>query len=362
MALQLNIFVLTLGLIQSLLVGLALFRQKRSHPSRIYLVLFLLVIGLQLAFKIISKAWLWYHARTIYMISYNFGYLIGPLIYLLLRSRRDVLFKRADLIHFIPFLVSTVITLIDELFGYEVPSSILYLIPWPSWQLLSMVAYGYASWKLANDEPELKSSLKRFIILSLTIEAIIVITISILVRNLQSLPDIRMIFVALTFLIYLISYKLFTSPQIFALDLGKAVIKLDVNTVSKYANSGLNSDEAHRILERLKHCIEKEKIYLQHDLSLDQVARKLEVKRHHLSQVINVHYNKSFTDLITTLRLDLAQAKILEHLQDDYKLAAIAFDSGFNSISSFTNIFKRRFGLSPSEFRERSRVERRQTS
>lgn len=78
---QVNILVLMFGILQSWLLSVALLKRKGQHPSQCYLVLFILVIGLQLTFKAISKGWLWDHARTVYMVSYNFGYLVGPLIY-----------------------------------------------------------------------------------------------------------------------------------------------------------------------------------------------------------------------------------------------------------------------------------------
>ncbi|MBA4057308.1 MAG: hypothetical protein C0490_21520, partial [Marivirga sp.] len=335
-----NIIVLTLGVLQSVLVGLALLRLKKFHPSRIYLIFFLLVVGLQLAFKVISKTWLWDHSRTIYMISYNYGYLIGPLIYFFFRSRQHhTRFTRTDFIHFIPFVISTIITVVDELLGYTIPGSLLYILPWPSWQLLSMMAYGFASWKLARaEEDALGSQLKQFLLWSLSVEAIIVITVAILVRNFQWLPDIRMLFVALTFLIYWISYKLFSSPGVFDFNIEEPEIKLDVVTSPKYVNSGLTEQDSLHILEGLKTAIERDSVFLEHDLTLDDVARRLGVKRHHLSQVINEHYRKSFTELITGLRLMEAQTRILEHIHDDYKIAAIAFDAGFNSVSSFTTM------------------------
>lgn len=364
MANQINIIVLALGAVQSILIGLALLRQKKSHPSQIYLVLFLLVVGLQLAFKIISKSWLWDHARTIYMISYNYGYLVGPLIYLFFRSRQyDSQFTRKDFIHFIPFLISTIITLTDELLGYTIPGSLLYILPWPSWQLLSMMAYGFASWELVRvEEGTSASPMKQFLLWSLSVETIIVITIAILVRNFQWLPDIRIFFVALTFLIYWISYKLFSSPGVFEFNTVEPLIKLNVVTSSKYANSGLTEHRSLSILEGIKKAVECDKVFLEHDLTLDDVARRLGVKRHHLSQVLNEHYRQSFTELITSLRLEEAQTRILEHAHDDYKISAIAFDAGFRSVSSFTTMFKKRFKVSPSEFRKQSQATQRGVS
>src|SRR6188474_1853312 len=99
---QLNIFLLLFGALQGGLLSLFLFRNRRRRLANIYFALFITVVGLQLIFKVITKAWLMDHASFPYNASYNFPYLIGPLLYLYIKARKENLFNKKDLLHFIP--------------------------------------------------------------------------------------------------------------------------------------------------------------------------------------------------------------------------------------------------------------------
>ncbi len=349
---QLNILVLFFGILQSWLIGFALSRKKESHPSLIYLILFILVVGLQLTFKAISKAWLWEHARTVYMVSYNLGYLIGPLIYFYFRARCSPFkFRTIHLLHFVPFIVSAFQTLLDEVFGIIIPSFLPFL-PWPGLQLISLFAYGVAAWKL-NDAGtnDVRRTMKQFLVSVLTVEAIIVMTIALLVRNFESWPDIRSIFVILTALMYWITYKLISAPASFSVHRDAPVVELRKSSVVKYANSGLTPEERQRILAQLQTAIDHGKLFTQPDINLDVVADRLAARKHHVSQVINEHYNRSFTELVNNWRLEEARSRLLDPALKQQKIAAVAYDVGFSSVSVFTTMFKKRFNVTPSSFR-----------
>src|SRR5688572_12547387 len=103
---QLNIFLLLFGALQGGLLSLLLFRNRRGRLANAYFALFITVVGLQLIFKVITKTWLMDHASFSYNVSYNFPYLIGPLLYLYIKARKENLFNKKDLLHFIPFAIS----------------------------------------------------------------------------------------------------------------------------------------------------------------------------------------------------------------------------------------------------------------
>ena len=350
---QVNILVILFGILQSWLVSVALLKKKGQHPSQIYLVLFILVIGLQLTFKAISKGWLWDHARTVYMVSYSFGYLIGPLIYLYFRARRSgPRFQRTDMLHFVMFFLSMIQTLLDEMFGIIIPPSSWSIFPWPSLQLVSLLLYGLAAWKLSGAESnDTRRTLRQFLVCTLAVEMVIIITIAVLIRNISTFPDIRVFFVALTALIYWITYKLISSPSSFAVVNDAPAVKLPVVPTVKYANSGLTKDEGLRILKQLRHAVEEDKMFAQHDITLDAVSKKLGARKHHVSQVINENYHRTFTDLVNTWRLDEARLRLVNPANHHEKISAIAYDVGFSSVSVFTTMFKRRFAMTPSAWR-----------
>lgn len=353
---NLSIAILSFGIFQSGLLSVALLRRKHQHPSNIFLVFFVLVIALQLTFKVVSKDWLWYNVRTIYMISYNYGYLIGPLIYLFFRSQRTgVIFKKTDWLHFLPFVIRTIQTLFDEVFGiiYYLPFNNLF--PWPSLQIASMICYGVFAWRSIGKG---NRPMKQFLIVVIAVESIIMLTIIYLVNNNMTAPDLRPVFLILTGLIFWITYLLVSSPDVFTVQREIPMLKLVTSAATKYANSGLRNEEQQSILAALKHAIDKEQIFLQPDITIDHVAQKLAVSKHHLSQVINQNFGHSFTELVGNWRLDEAQRRLLSPAHRGEKISAIAFDLGFNSVSVFNTAFKRRFKTTPSAFRSEGMARR----
>lgn len=119
---------------------------------------------------------------------------------------------------------------------------------------------------------------------------------------------------------------------------------------SQYLNSSLTEKESKAHLEKLLNLMEKEQPYLDGKLSLAQVAEKLDVSTNHLSQVINENLSKNFFDFINGYRVELVKQKMIDPANKNITLLGMAYESGFNSKSSFNNIFKKMTDLTPSQF------------
>ena len=92
-----------------------------------------------------------------------------------------------------------------------------------------------------------------------------------------------------------------------------------------------------------------EKLYLNHDLCLDNLAEKMHVSRHHASQIVNEHYSTGFHDFVNSYRIKEAE-KLLRY--DESSVKEIAFLSGFNSRAAFYTAFKKFNGMSPVIYRK----------
>lgn len=68
----------------------------------------------------------------------------------------------------------------------------------------------------------------------------------------------------------------------------------------------------------------------------------------HLSRTFKKYYNESPTEYITNLRLNYA-ANLLSN--SDEEITTIALDCGFENLSHFYHLFKKKFDISPKEFR-----------
>ena len=85
--------------------------------------------------------------------------------------------------------------------------------------------------------------------------------------------------------------------------------------------------------------------------SLRDLARATGVSLFHLCRIFRAHTGETITRYRHSLRLRLA----LERLKDrGADLSTIAIDHGYSSHSHFTSVFRKHFGLTPSEFRARS--------
>ena len=118
----------------------------------------------------------------------------------------------------------------------------------------------------------------------------------------------------------------------------------------KYQSSNLKESEKSSYIEQLEKLMIEEKPYLNNDLRIKTLADKLAIPHHHLSQLINEHYQHSFFDYINQYRIE--ESKRLIQNNPELKLLQVAFDSGFNNKTSFVNAFKKFEGQTPSGFRD----------
>ena len=118
----------------------------------------------------------------------------------------------------------------------------------------------------------------------------------------------------------------------------------------KYATSGLSNVVAN---EKYKHLISKiseDYYYKENNLSLNDLAQKLDMSSNYLSQIINEKEGKNFYDFINTFRVEEFKRLIANPKNQQYTLLALAYDCGFNSKSSFNRSFKKDTGITPSQY------------
>ena len=123
-----------------------------------------------------------------------------------------------------------------------------------------------------------------------------------------------------------------------------------VKPKEKYKDSAITPDQKRIFLEGLNRAIEMDQVHKMPNISLRGLAKELIINPNALSQVINENFNQNFPDFINTLRIK--EAKNLLTPSNDYlKIASIASDCGFNTLSAFNAAFKKNTGLTPSEYR-----------
>lgn len=104
--------------------------------------------------------------------------------------------------------------------------------------------------------------------------------------------------------------------------------------------------------KQLNTLMNDQKLFLDEKLSLKSLAESLVISDKKLSDMLNQHMQISFYDYVNGFRVEDVIHKMKDSHYNKYTLLAIAFESGFNSKTSFNRIFKKVTNFSPSEYKK----------
>jgi|GEM_PF-926952 len=117
--------------------------------------------------------------------------------------------------------------------------------------------------------------------------------------------------------------------------------------------ASLGSAKMDEVAARIIVLMEKDKLYQEPELTLLDLATKLQLPSYQVSQAINLSLNKTFYDLINRYRVDEAKRLLLDARTANYTILSVGFEAGFNSKTTFNTVFKKITGLTPTDFRKR---------
>jgi AraC-like DNA-binding protein len=100
--------------------------------------------------------------------------------------------------------------------------------------------------------------------------------------------------------------------------------------------------------------MENEKLYQETELTLQELADKLQSPAHLVSQAINEVMQKSFYDLVNSYRVEEAKRLLVDPKNLNYTILSVGFEAGFNSKTTFNTVFKKFTGLTPTEYKEKT--------
>lgn len=120
-------------------------------------------------------------------------------------------------------------------------------------------------------------------------------------------------------------------------------------------NNVLKAEFVPQLQAQLQHFMEDEQGFRDANLSLEKLAQKMGCSSHALSHYINSYEGCNFSDWLNRYRVAYACQLLLDAHYAQLKIAAIAYDSGFNTLSVFNGAFKKEVGCTPSEYRRMGR-------
>ncbi|WP_156781845.1 helix-turn-helix domain-containing protein [Leptospira tipperaryensis] len=157
--------------------------------------------------------------------------------------------------------------------------------------------------------------------------------------------------------LYFLGLSVLTLTVLYAFVISQ-VYPITFNIVSEtfqkmsYRKSTLQNIDPNDLTVRLEKLMYQDKAYLEVGITLNQLAKKLNIKSHQLSEFLNNNLNKSFFTYINQFRIEEAKNRLLT--EKGSSVIKIAFDCGFNSLSVFNTAFKKEVGMTPSHFKKKN--------
>lgn len=141
-------------------------------------------------------------------------------------------------------------------------------------------------------------------------------------------------------------------PDISRFEVNKSKLVSKMGTLPMTPEKTNSDPDLNPIIDDLLELMEKEKLYLNPELTIGELANQLNIHSHQLSKLINENLHKNFFEFVNEFRIQEFKRLVANPQHKHISILGLAMDAGFNSKASFNRIFKNSTGLTPSEFRE----------
>ena len=103
-------------------------------------------------------------------------------------------------------------------------------------------------------------------------------------------------------------------------------------------------------MERIRRALVDDQLYQNPTLTLAELSAHTGLPPRLISFTVNASFGRSFNDLVNGYRVAEVQRRLAAPDARRFTLLGIAFESGFNSKTTFNRIFKQMTGVAPREY------------
>ena len=379
------------GALQGLVLTVALAAQHTNRTANRLLAALMATMTIYLAAGPYYATGLIRAYPHFFGINYPTPWLFGPLVYLYARaaSDRSWRFTAKALVHFVPVAI-----VIIAVMPYYVMGGAEKIATWERWSVsgvtgvvayldptkyVSGIAYSAATAVfLVHHRRDVERSYSnvarvnlRWLYWLTAATGFIWIGVTGL-KIAHAATAIRDGHVAITLalLVYAIGYLGLRQPEVFRYETAEfpvvqpvvqhesesaesaLVVAVPEVVAARYERSGLGDAEATQLRELLLRTMEKEQPWKESELTLADLASRLNSTPHKLSEVLNSQLGQTFYDFVNGYRVREVQRRIKAGDARSLKMLALAMDAGFASKSTFNEVFKKHTNQTPSAFRQ----------
>lgn len=349
----------TLIIWQSLLFAIVLLTPKYiKKQGNKFLALFLLTLGIHFIYNILLTNNLFLDKLPQYSCSY--GFLYGPLLFFYVKShfRKDLIFKPLYFLHFLPFAIVISLTInsvriCNIAMYWIIPTMMFYcLLSFLEVNHYKRVVYQVSSNRNTSETKWINTLLiLMLIVLILNLVQMKIAEVTIFDYKVQIEHIVQ---IGILVLVNIITYQGFKNPHFF-LKISAHDLSLVQENKSKEKAKTLNNKALNSLAERLKEFMEFNKPYLNPELDLSTLAEELNVHPKMLSLAINHVLGYNFSEYINSQRILAAELLLKNNSDQQLTIMEVMYDVGFNSRSVFNTLFKKKIGLTPSQYKSQQK-------
>ena len=387
---NLTLLISASGILQAiLLAALLYFHSKGDKSVNVFLSLYILCVSILMFIPAAQQLF----SLQIILYLMPFALLIGPFLYLYVRSFKEVITWRKAWPHFLLFFVFLFLNyLVLPLLINKYPSFRQVteeMLPDPASYIRiiirivrnvqmiiyyflarrTLISYQKSIHHLFSEISQINLAWVRWLINGYLF---LIISLLILFYFVVRYPDQFELLIVInttiiTPYIYLITFKGISQPTLWQIqpDLNKETVEKEMHKAEEIeihimndemprpSKAGLSGDKIEEIVKKIILMMEQEKLYLETDLTLQQLADKLQVPNYQVSQAINDGMKKNFYDLVNGYRVEEAKRLLLDPKNKNFTILSMGFEAGFNSKTTFNTVFKKFTGVTPTEYRDK---------
>jgi AraC-like DNA-binding protein len=387
LALSANLIFFIASILQAiLLAALTYFHPKSDKSVSVYLSLYILCVSILMLIPVVQQLFSW--QAMLYLMP--FPLLIGPFLYLYVRSFKESITWRKAWPHFLLFFIFLILDyaflpslateypaspqlpqqiLLDPSSDIRITIRIIRNVQMIIYYFLAqraLTSYQKSIYHLFSEISRINLAWMRWVINGYLF---LIISLLILFYFVVQYPDkfelvIVINMAIITPYLYLITFKGLTQPTLWQMKVNSRKENIEEEILQAEKIESLKKDEAEiqsamrpheskteEIVSRIDKIMEHEKLYRESQLTLQNLADKIGIPSYQVSRAINEGMKKNFYDLVNNYRVEEAKRLLLDEKNKNLSILSVGFEAGFNTKTTFNTVFKKFTGQTPNEFK-----------
>ncbi|MFY0627706.1 MAG: helix-turn-helix transcriptional regulator [Reichenbachiella sp.] len=330
-----------LGVLHGLFLATFLWIYPKGNTiSNRLLSLLLIILSLRIGKSVVME---FAEDLDIKLIFSGLGMLmaIGPLFYFYTKSyiEKSFLFKKQHLYHFVPFVLGFC-------FGLWINEDWIDTVPKVFFLFIFLFYYGHylfyiiRSYRLTSKAKKDGLNASAYALLRLLFYGLLIVWVAYVLNLFDEVIPYIVGPILYSLVAYIVSFIVIQKGYI------ESVEK------TKYSTTQVSDEQIEELYSKVKKIVITNQQFKNPELSLKSLSEELKVSSQVLSMVINKRSKTNFNGFINHHRIEEAIKLFEDETFDNHTIASIAYESGFNSITSFNSTFKKQTGKTPMAFRK----------